>query len=204
MALRTCGPRVCGSRPWFQGVVAIFDQTAEGRTSDAEYIVLNSQYPLPRGAVSYLHRANHFVTLPGLLKRSGHSTLSAHAFKRGFWNRALLHPSYGFQRSLFRKDLGPGEVIGWGLSDGEFFQHLLVEIETMPQPLIAFLITLSMHPPFDSLPPHLRRLELGEWEGTPFGRLLGVGSLLRWCSEEVLRRSGRPWTAEKFGGRRLR
>ena len=77
-------------------------------TSDAEYAVLNSQLPLGQGAVAFLRADNHFVTLAHVLHDAGYATLSAHPYKKGFWNRAVLHPRYGFERSLFAEELGPG------------------------------------------------------------------------------------------------
>lgn len=150
----------------------ILDQTREGRTSDAEYLVLNSQHSLPSGAVSYLHRNNRFVALPAILGEAGYTTLSAHAYKRGFWNRAILHPKYGFESSLFERELGFGERLGWGLRDGDFFRRMVPELEALPEPFMAFLITLSMHPPYQVLPPAQKKLNLGQWEGTELGGYL--------------------------------
>src|SRR5690606_208344 len=64
---------------------AIVDITAQGMTSDAEYAILNSQYPLGQGAVAFLRAGNSFETLAHALKAAGYATLSAHPFKRGFW-----------------------------------------------------------------------------------------------------------------------
>src|SRR5690606_11775996 len=105
-------------------------------------------------------------------KAAGYATLSAHPYKRGFWNRATLHPRYGFDRSLFDRELGPGPVIGWGLADEVFFAHVLPELAGLPRPFFAFLITLSLHHPYDAFPPGLRRLQLGGLEGTSLGNCL--------------------------------
>ena len=155
-------------------VPRLLDQTSDGRTSDAEYLVLNSLHPLPRGAVSYVHAMNHFVALPQILRRQGYSTLSAHAWKRGFWNRAILHPSYGFETSLFRRDLGDGAKVSWGLADHLFFDRVLDRAEQLPRPFFAFLVSLSMHPPYEELPPGFPGLELGELTGTNLGFFLNA------------------------------
>src|SRR5690606_19129435 len=80
---------------------AIFDQTAQGRTSDAEHLVLASGHALEAGALSFLRKDNRFVTVAHALAGAGYTTLSAHPYARGFWNRAVLHPRYGFETSLF-------------------------------------------------------------------------------------------------------
>ena len=148
------------------------DETAQGMTSDAEYAVLNSQLPLGQGAVAFLRADNRFVTLAHALRDRGYATLSAHPYKKGFWNRAVLHPRYGFDRSLFAEELGPGPTIGWGLSDDAFFKRMLPELVALPRPWFAFLVTLSLHHPYDHFPDALKQLDLGALEGTALGNYL--------------------------------
>ena len=151
---------------------AIADITAQGMTSDAEYATLNSAYPLAQGAISFLRASNDFVTIAHTLAATGYTTFSAHPYKRGFWNRATLHPRYGFSRSLFARELGPGRKIAWGLADEPFFRRVLPEIAALPEPFFAFLVTLSVHHPYNYFPADRRRLELGELEGTALGNYL--------------------------------
>jgi phosphoglycerol transferase MdoB-like AlkP superfamily enzyme len=150
----------------------VFDQTGQGRSSDGEFAVLNSQHALSRGAVAFRRPGNHFVALPGILRAHGYSTLSAHPFEKGFWNRGVLHPRYGFQRMFFRKELGPGEVIGWGLADGVFFDRMVGPLRTEKTPFFAFLITLGLHHPFDLFPDTHKVLDVGELRGTPLGNYI--------------------------------
>lgn len=151
------------------------DLTAQGMTSDSEYATLHSQLPLAQGALAFLRADNEFYTLAHLLADHGYQTFSAHPYKRGFWNRALLHPRYGFQESWFRRELGEGLVVGWGLADGLFFDRVLPklrELDAGEQPFFAFLVTLSVHHPYDSFPPSLVELDMGELEGTALGNYL--------------------------------
>ncbi len=150
----------------------VFDQSDQGRSSDGEFIALNSLHALDRGAVAFRRAGNRFHALPAVLAEAGYTTLSAHAFDRGFWNRAVLHPRYGFQTSYFRRELGPGEEIGWGLADHVFFERMVPRLAVQRQPFMAFLITLGLHHPFEGFPPRHRRLALGEVEGTPLGNYL--------------------------------
>ncbi|HLT37433.1 MAG TPA: sulfatase-like hydrolase/transferase [Enhygromyxa sp.] len=150
----------------------LIDQTNQGKTSDAEYAVLNSQHPLGEGAICFLRADNSFYTLAHVLAERGYATLSAHPYKRGFWNRAALHPRYGFARSLFRRELGDGQEVGWGLADGLFFERIMPEIQALPEPWFTFLITLSLHHPYDEFPENLAALELGALEGTRVGNYL--------------------------------
>jgi phosphoglycerol transferase MdoB-like AlkP superfamily enzyme len=150
----------------------VSDQTSEGRTSDAEFVSMVSLLPLEHGAVAFQYPANHYVGLPSVLREHGYFTLSAVAFEPGFWNRDVMHPSYGFQRSLFESDFRMTEQIGWGLNDRDFLQQMAPQLERLPRPFCAWLITLSLHHPFDGFPDGHKVLRLGKLEGTSFGNYL--------------------------------
>jgi phosphoglycerol transferase MdoB-like AlkP superfamily enzyme len=64
------------------------------------------------------------------------------------------------------------EQIGWGLNDRDFLRQMVPHLEQLPRPFGAWLITLSLHHPFDSFPKQHKVLKLGALEGTPFGNYL--------------------------------
>jgi phosphoglycerol transferase MdoB-like AlkP superfamily enzyme len=107
-----------------------------------------------------------------VLAGQGYSTLSAVAFEPGFWNRQVLHPSYGFQTSLFEADFRMTEQIGWGLNDLDFLQQMVPRLERLQRPFAAWLITLSLHHPYDGFPAGRKVLKLGALENTSFGNYL--------------------------------
>jgi phosphoglycerol transferase MdoB-like AlkP superfamily enzyme len=150
----------------------VTDQTSEGRTSDAEFVSLVSLLPLDHGAVAFRYPGNHYLGLPRVLTEHGYSTVSAVPFDPGFWNRRVMHPSYGFQQSLFESDFQLTEQIGWGLNDRDFLQQMVPRLERLPRPFGAWLITLSLHHPFEDFPNRHKVLTLGALEGTPFGNYL--------------------------------
>jgi phosphoglycerol transferase MdoB-like AlkP superfamily enzyme len=152
--------------------VNVTDETAEGRTSDAEFTTMTSLLPLDHGAVAFRYPGNHYSALPRVLADQGYRTLSAVAFEPGFWNRQVMHPSYGFERSLFEPDFRMTEQIGWGLNDRDFLQQMLPTLERLPQPFAAWLITLSLHHPFADFPDSHKVLKLGDLERTSFGNYL--------------------------------
>ena len=150
----------------------VTDETSEGRTSDAEFATMTSQLPLNHGAVAFRFPANHYVALPGVLVEHGYATLSAVPFEPGFWNRQVMHPAYGFQRSLFEPDFQMTEQIGWGLNDRDFLQQMVPRLERLPRPFAAWMITLSLHHPFAAFPDAHKVLALGALDRTPFGNYL--------------------------------
>jgi lipoteichoic acid synthase len=150
----------------------VTDETGEGRTSDAEFTTMVSLLPLDHGAVAFRYPGNRYVALPRVLAARGYATLSAVAFEPGFWNRQVMHPAYGFQTSLFEADFRMTEQIGWGLNDHDFLQQMVPRLEQLPRPFGAWLITLSLHHPYQDFPASHRVLKLGALENTSFGNYL--------------------------------
>ncbi len=150
----------------------VTDETSEGRTSDAEFTAMTSLLPMDHGAVAFRYPGNRYVALPRVLAGHGYATLSAVPFEPGFWNRQVMHPAYGFQTSLFEPDFQMTEQIGWGLNDRDFLQQMVPRLERLPRPFGAWLITLSLHHPYDGFPANHRVLKLGALENTPFGNYL--------------------------------
>jgi phosphoglycerol transferase MdoB-like AlkP superfamily enzyme len=150
----------------------VTDQTSEGRSSDAEFTMMASLLPLDHGAVAFRHPANHYVALPRVLTEHGYHTVSAVAFEPGFWNRALAHAAYGFEQSYFERDFELTEQVGWGLNDRDFLKQMAPRVEALPRPFCAWLITLSLHHPFDGFPDRHKELTLGALENTSFGNYL--------------------------------
>ena len=150
----------------------VTDQTEEGRSSDSELATQVSLLPPDRGAAAFLYAENHYTGLASILAEHGYETLSAVPFDGSFWNRRVTHPAYGYERSLFADAFDPGEVIGWGLNDRDFLRQAVGRLTELGEPWAGYLLTLSLHHPFDGFPDHLKLLDVGDWEGTPFGNYL--------------------------------
>ena len=150
----------------------VFDQTDEGRTSDAEWLGLTSLLPEQHGAAAFIDAADHLVGMPQVLASSGYRTMSAVAFAPSFWNRRVMHPRYGFLSSAFAADFAPGERIGWGLNDRDFLLQMVPKLSGTSSPFAAWLITQSLHYPFESFPDRHKKLNVGEWRDTPFGNYI--------------------------------
>jgi len=150
----------------------LYDETGDSSTSDAEYMLLNSQFPIPQGSVAFRRDENHFVTLLHSFKDAGYTTFAGHAYLAGMWNRAVLYPRYGFDQTAFHDEIGDGPKLGWGIGDKLFFQRVLPRIERLRTPFVSFLITLTSHSPYEYVPQSERKLSLGAIEGSDFGGYL--------------------------------
>ncbi|MCM3002472.1 LTA synthase family protein [Priestia koreensis] len=127
-----------------------YHQTGQGKTSDAEFLVDNSLYPLGRGSVFFTHAGNKYYATPTILKRHGYYSAVLHANNKSFWNRDMMYPQFGYDRffSLSDYDVTPENSVGWGLKDIPFFDQSTEYLRYMPQPFYAKFITLTNHFPF--------------------------------------------------------
>lgn len=150
----------------------VFDQTHEGRSSDADQLLMTSQHPLERAAVSMLRPGLDMEAVPDVLRKHGYSTFAVQAVVAGFFNAAERYANYGIQESWFRTDLEPGDSIGFGLSDRWVFLQAAGALARLPDPWLGYLTTLTMHGPHSSVPAKLRTLPLGALEGTALGHYM--------------------------------
>ncbi len=157
-------------RGWFFD--RLYDETGDSSTSDCEYMVLNSQFPIPQGSVAFRRDENHFVTLLHSFKDAGYTAFAGHAYAAGMWNRAVLYPRYGFDQTAFKDELGDGPKLGWGIGDKLFFERVVPRIERLKTPFVSMLITLTSHSPYQYVPVAERKLKLGAIEGSDFGGYL--------------------------------
>jgi len=154
---------------WFSNVT---DQTGQGRSSDSELVTQVSLLPMAGGAAAFRFAANDFTGMAEALGDRGYHTLSAVPYEGAFWNRRQTHPAYGYGLNLFVEDFEGGENVGWGLSDRDFLEQTARRLATGARPFAAYLLTLSLHHPFDGFPAHLEELDVGIWDGTPFGNFI--------------------------------
>ncbi|KIL44397.1 LTA synthase family protein [Jeotgalibacillus soli] len=127
-----------------------YHQTEQGKTSDSEFILDNSLYPLGRGAVFFTHSGNEYHTLAESLNNKGYFTANMHANNKSFWNRDIVYDTFGYDRyySLVDYTVGDGESVNWGMKDIPFFEQSVEHMREMEQPFYTKMITLTNHHPF--------------------------------------------------------
>ncbi|KHE67339.1 LTA synthase family protein [Halobacillus sp. BBL2006] len=140
-----------------------YHQVKQGRTSDSEFLLANSMYPLNRGAVFFTHSGNEYEGLPSLLSENGYFTNVMHANDKTFWNRNVMYDSLGYDDFFSKEDyeVTPEKSHGWGYLDEYFFSDSLDKMKEMDKPFYSKLITLTNHYPF-SLPEDKKLIEEGE------------------------------------------
>ncbi|TFD97520.1 LTA synthase family protein [Jeotgalibacillus salarius] len=127
-----------------------YHQTEQGKTSDAEFILDNSLYGTPRGAVFFTHSGNEYQTMSHQLNDEGYFTAAMHANNKSFWNRDIMYENFTYDRFYDLQDyvVGEGDAVNWGMKDIPFFEQSVDHMTEMEQPFFSKMITLTNHHPF--------------------------------------------------------
>ncbi len=120
-----------------------------GGTSDADFSVNTSLYPLADSSVFVKYAKDSFTSLEKELKKSGYNTEAYHANSRGYWNRNTMYKSLGFDRFMASDNYKPGKTVNMGLSDEDFLFQSADYIKATPTTTLSYLITLSSHFSFE-------------------------------------------------------
>ncbi|AZJ21858.1 LTA synthase family protein [Bacillus pretiosus] len=127
-----------------------FHQTGQGKTSDSEFLIDTSLYPLNRGAVFFTHGNNDYTATPEILRQQGYFTSVFHANNATFWNRNIMYSALGYDRYYNELDykITSETNLNWGLKDIEYFDQSVDILKTVDQPFYARFLTLTNHYPF--------------------------------------------------------
>ena len=127
-----------------------YHQTGLGKTSDSEFLVENSLYPLGGGAVFFTHSGNTFHSMAESLNEEGYFTNVLHPNNKSFWNRDMMYKALDIQKYYDENSYIVNEEnsVSWGLKDIPFFEQSVDLMAEMPQPFYSRLITLTNHYPF--------------------------------------------------------
>ncbi|TYS17536.1 LTA synthase family protein [Rossellomorea vietnamensis] len=127
-----------------------FHQTAQGKTSDAEFLLENSMYGLPQGSAFALKGMNTYQAAPAILDQKGYTSAVFHGNNGTFWNRNEIYKSFGFDRFYDASyyELEEDELAEYGLMDKPFFDQSKPLLESLPQPFYTKFLTVSHHFPY--------------------------------------------------------
>jgi lipoteichoic acid synthase len=128
-----------------------YHQTGQGKTSDSEFLVDNSLFPTPRGAVFFTHPKNEYNSIAENVKEKGYFPAVFHANNESFWNRNIMYPSLGYEKFFSKSKFETKEkdTIGWGLKDEAMFEQSIHYLKSLPEPYYVKYITLTNHFPFE-------------------------------------------------------
>lgn len=129
-----------------------YHQTGQGKTSDAEFLMENSLYPLGQGAVFVNKAQNTYQATPAILGQQGYLSAVFHGNYKTFWNRNVMYKALGYDQFYDAEyyDMNtPGNTKNYGMKDKPFFQESMPMLEGLKKPFYTKFISLSNHFPFE-------------------------------------------------------
>ena len=151
-----------------------FYQVAQGNTSDAEFLSLNSLYPAANGAAYYMYDGDTYNSLAKNMSSLGYYAAALHGYQAGFWNRSVMYKAESFDDFYNENSYNLNQTVGMGLSDQSFLQKSLAKLQSFKQPYFSFLITLSSHYPYNDVAGYEKYVPFnaGKYSGTFLGDYL--------------------------------
>lgn len=121
-----------------------------GGTSEVEFEVLTGLpvAALPDGVVPYHHLTSPIPSLASVLRGQGMRTLAVHDWHGWFWMRRSVFPLLGFDRYVALEDMPGLPFVGPYPDDEGMVDRLLKEVQSSPQPVFAFAISMVSHGPY--------------------------------------------------------
>jgi phosphoglycerol transferase MdoB-like AlkP superfamily enzyme len=130
---------------WFSNVV---DNTAGGRTTDAQVLVQTSQVPLRNSPVYVSQPLDRVPSLPKALKAAGYHTWLMSGYFGAFGHCRSAAEALGYDERLFSEEIDTSERLGWGVSDRSVLHQAAQRIIAAKQPTFAHVIVLTNHHPY--------------------------------------------------------
>ncbi|WP_271853848.1 LTA synthase family protein [Planococcus maritimus] len=128
-----------------------FHQTAQGKTSDAEFMLENSLFGLPKGSAFITKGQNTYQAAPAILKEEGYTSAVFHGNNGTFWNRSEIYKSFGYDHFFDIEsypDTTQVDMAEYGLMDKPFFEQSAPLLESLPEPFYTKFITVAHHFPY--------------------------------------------------------
>ncbi|MDN3018763.1 LTA synthase family protein [Paenibacillus sp. BSR1-1] len=131
-----------------------YHQTGQGKTSDAEFLMENSLYPMAQGAVFVNKAQNTYQATPSILKGYGYNSAVFHGNYKTFWNRNVMYKALGYDQFFDAEYYSMSEenTKNYGMKDKPFFKESMPLLTNLKQPFYTKFISLSNHFPFEMDP----------------------------------------------------
>jgi len=127
-----------------------FHQTAQGKTSDAEFMLENSLFGLPQGSAFTTKGLNTYQAAPAILGQQGYTSAVFHGNSGSFWNRNEIYKSFGYNKFFDSNyyQINSQDQAEYGLMDKPFYEQSIPLLESLPQPFYTKFIPVSNHYPY--------------------------------------------------------
>lgn len=122
-------------------------QTRSGRSSDAQLLINTGLLPTRTGTVANIYAHQPFPGLPKALAMQGYKSYNFICDHASFWNQKATSRAYGFDTLYDKVALAQSEK---NLPDSMMFALAVKELQKVPEPFYAQLVTLSSHCPYEA------------------------------------------------------
>jgi lipoteichoic acid synthase len=137
-----------------------YSQIGPGSTSDAEFLIQYSLYPLAEEHIFSSYYSVPLKGIPDILKARGYHVYLFHGNVETFWSRDKMYGHHGLDKFFDEDDFVLDEVIDMGLSDESFFRQLAgLWGSKLKTPYYGFIISLTSHCPY-KIPEHRKELDI--------------------------------------------
>jgi phosphoglycerol transferase MdoB-like AlkP superfamily enzyme len=139
----------------------MYPQTAEGNSSDAELISMNSIYPIKEGSTFFRFPERNYPSVMKEFQKNDYGTTAYHGDEGDFWNRDTVYPNMGIEtyEDITDFEEKEGTNYGMGLGDKYFFEETAKKINQREGKNVSYVISLTSHYPFN-LPEDKKTLTL--------------------------------------------
>lgn len=150
----------------------VFQQIGRGNTSDAEFMINTSIYPVGAASMSSKYGNRKLPSLARLLHRRDYVAQTFHVNDISFWDRNQLYPALGFDTYYDRPYYHKEKFNRFGASDEELYRvgiNKLKFLDRQQKKFYAQFVTVSSHFPY-KIPEERKKLRL---DATLNGKTLG-------------------------------
>lgn len=123
-----------------------------GWTCNAEFELLTGLPValLPSGGIPYQQYIQRpCISLVGILKDQGYSTLAVHPFHRWYWNRHLAYEHLGFDRFIALEDWDGWSTSGDYVGDASLAEKIISLASEQTEPYFIFALSMQNHGPYE-------------------------------------------------------
>ncbi|MFA9560400.1 LTA synthase family protein [Evansella sp. AB-rgal1] len=152
----------------------VFQQIGRGNTSDAEFALNTSIYPLGDRAMSQEFGNRDIPSLPKILREHNYESVTFHTNDVQFWYRDGMYQALGFDSYYDKAFFGTDDFIAFGASDEVLYEKslpILEDIWKTGKKFYANLVAMSSHHPYTlpdtkellPLPSHYENTAVGDY-----------------------------------------
>lgn len=132
-------------------------------SADADFVAMMGRRPSPDTITYYVKDYPYDEALPHLLRDRGYSTAFLHGVEGSYYSRRTVFSQMGFDRLVFEEELEAERgrkkpVRSMGFEDEVLFDAAATDINSQEGKSFAFVVTVTSHGPFNTLPEDAVRL----------------------------------------------